>query len=418
MIFSVLSFHLSVNKVKTTAIYCQSCRAANNLSETHCQECGTRLLLVVFPNSLQYDTNHVPTYYEDHLLERVTLLELRIAQISERLESAFDFLQRGLDAFQKDQILLQSLFETIKQLNPEFAGILTEKSLEKRSELKNKQTREDKKKQILSEILTQHKNPNAELFTHLIGEGIKLLAESEEKQAFQMLERAALLSPDNIPLHLLIAENLFRVDKYAEARNHLEKIFDSAPINPKILLLLGAIYADFAETEKARRLLSVLTGNEKTAAVVNFIWGMLAAFDENWTEAVAAFKEAMSKTETAEAYYLIGCAYFELKREPTALRHLQKAVSIDSGFSDAWFMQSLIFKLQEDEIKEKNAFEAAVEQKESGAQSLEFLQGKKMLKLETALPFAHFKKKNARILTGGSLRLTKYIREMILLAIE
>jgi len=81
-------------------------------------------------------------------------------------------------------------------------------------------------------------------------------------------------------------------------------------------------------------------------------------------------------------------------------------------------VQSLIYKLQGDEIKEKNAFEAAVEQKESGAQSLEFLQGKKMLKLETALPFAHFKKKNARILTGGSLRLTKYIREMILLAIE
>lgn len=233
-----------------------------------------------------------------------------------------------------------------------------------------------------------------------------------------MLERAALLSPKNVPLHLLIAENLFRADKYSEARTHLEKIYDSAPTNPKLLLLLGAICADFGETEKARRLLSVLTGNKKTGAIVNFIWGMLAAFEENWTEAIAALKEAMSVNETAEANYLIGCAYFELKREPQALRHLQKTVSIDSGFSDAWFMQSLIYKLQNDEIKEKNALETAIEQKESGAQSLEFLQAKKMLKTKTALPFAHFKKKNARILTGGSLRLMKYIREMILQAIE
>ncbi|MGI8883870.1 MAG: tetratricopeptide repeat protein [Pyrinomonadaceae bacterium] len=404
--------------MKTTAIYCQSCRAANHLSETHCRECGTRLLLVVFPNSLQYDTNHVPTYYEDHLLERVTLLELRITQISERLESAFDLLHRGLDAFQKEQILLQSFLEIIERTNPEFAEILNGKSLEIKSEIKNRQTENDKKKRILSEILTLHKNPNAELFTHLIKEGIKLLSEKEEKEAFQMLERAALLSPNNVALHFLIAENLFRVDKYAEARIHLEKILDSAPTDPKLLLLLGAIYADYAETEKARRLLSILTGNRENASVVNFIWGMLAAFEENWTEAIAAFKEATGKTESAEVHYLIGCAYFELKREPAALRHLQKAVSLDTGFSDAWFMQSVIYKAQENFAGEKIAFQTALEQKESGAQSLEFLQGKKMIKSETALPFAHFQKPNARILTGGSLRLTKYLREMILRAID
>ena len=404
--------------MKTTAIYCQSCRAANHLSETHCRECGTRLLLVVFPNSLQYDTNHVPTYYEDHLLERVTLLELRITQISERLESAFDLLHRGLDAFQKEQILLQSFLEIIERTNPEFAEILNGKSLEIKSEIKNKQTENDKKKRILSEILTLHKNPNAELFTHLIKEGIKLLSEKEEKEAFQMLERAALLSPNNVALHFLIAENLFRVDKYAEARNHLEKILDSAPTEPKLLLLLGAIYADYAETEKARRLLSILTGNRENASVVNFIWGMLAAFEANWTEAIAAFKEATGKNESAEVHYLIGCAYFQLKREPAALRYLQKAVSLDTGFSDAWFMLSIIYKSQQNFAGEKNAFETAVEQKESGAQSLEFLQGKKMIKLETALPFAHFQKKNARILTGGSLRLTKYVREMIFRAID
>jgi patatin-like phospholipase/acyl hydrolase len=124
--------------VNTTAIYCQNCRSANDLSETHCRECGTRLLLVIFPNSLQYDTNHVPTYYEDHLLERVTLLELRLAQLAGRLESAFELLQRGLDSFQKDHVLLLSFLEAVKRSNPEFVAEFAEKMRAKPVEQKNK----------------------------------------------------------------------------------------------------------------------------------------------------------------------------------------------------------------------------------------------------------------------------------------
>jgi tetratricopeptide (TPR) repeat protein len=404
--------------VNTTSIYCQSCRSANDLSETHCRECGTRLLLVIFPNSLQYDTNHVPTYYEDHLLERVTLLELRLSKLTGRLESALELLQRGLDAFQKDHVLLQSFLDAVKRSNPEFIAEFAKSIKAKSDKQNNKSSATDKKNKTLTEILREHKNPNAELFTHLINEGVHLLADSDEKTAFQMLERAALLSPTNKPLRIFIAENLFRADKYAEAKKHLENIVESAPTESKIVLLLGAISADFGETEKSRRLLSALANDAKTSQIVNYIWGMLAAFEENWLEAIAAFKEADGNAQSAELQYLIGCAYFALKRYSNALQHLQNALVLDAGFSDAWFAQSLIFKLQNDETKEKNAFEAAIEQKENGAQCNEYLKGKKMPNLEIALPFAHFKRENARVLTGGALRLTKFFRERILSVIE
>lgn len=403
--------------MNTTAIYCQNCRSANDLSETHCRECGTRLLLVIFPNSLQYDTNHVPTYYEDHLLERVTLLELRLTQLAGRLESALELLQRGLDSFQKDHVLLQSFLEAVKRSNPEFAADFAEKARAKFGKQNDKSVAADQKNETLREILRQHSNPNAELFTHLIKEGVRLLA-ADEKTAFQMLERAALLSPNNVPLRVFVAENLFRADKLAEAKKHLETVYESAPADPKIVLLLGAVCADFGETEKARRLLSAPANDRQSALVVNYIWGMLAAREENWSEAVAALKEADGKNETAELQYLIGCAYFALKRYPAALRHLQNAVVLDAGFSDAWFAQSVIFRLQDDETKQRNAFEAAIEQKENGAQCSEFLKGKKMPDREIALPFAHLKKETARVLTGGAPRLTKFFRERILSALE
>jgi tetratricopeptide (TPR) repeat protein len=71
---------------------------------------------------------------------------------------------------------------------------------------------------------------------------------------------------------------------------------------------------------------------------------MLAAFEENWTESLAAFKQCLQNAETPEAYYLIGCGYFQLKDYKNALHYLQKASFLDDKFADAWFMQSVITK--------------------------------------------------------------------------
>ena len=78
--------------------------------------------------------------------------------------------------------------------------------------------------------------------------------EAEEKQAFLNLERAALLSPENVPLLVFIAEKLFRADKFDQVILNLEKAFEIAPRNEKVLILLGAALADFGEAEMARKL--------------------------------------------------------------------------------------------------------------------------------------------------------------------
>ncbi len=78
---------------------------------------------MVFPQSLKFDTNHIPSYYEDHLLERVTLLELRLAQLTEQLAMAYEFIKREAKSFQKDRTLLNSFFESLEKTNPELAGI-------------------------------------------------------------------------------------------------------------------------------------------------------------------------------------------------------------------------------------------------------------------------------------------------------
>jgi tetratricopeptide (TPR) repeat protein len=403
--------------VEKVACYCQNCRTANNLGETQCRSCGTRLLLVVFPQSLKFDTNHVPSYYEDHLLERVTLLELRLAQVTEQLAMAYEFIKREAKSIQKDRALLNSFFEGLEKSNPELSEILNRQNVKDSPEEKGKLLFENKQEAILQEILAFQDLRQTELFTHLVREGFNLLRGNEEKQAFQMLERAIVISRDNVPLNLFIAENLFRVDKFSEAKIHLENLFELDAQNEKVLLLLGSIYADAAQSEKARKLLSVLVENPKTAGLVNYIWGMTAAFEKNWTESLAAFKQCLQNAETPEIYYLIGCVYFQLTDYKNALRFLKKAVSLDVKFADAWFMQSVIYKILADYEIAKTSIQSALESKEAGAQCLEFLKRQKEFDMETALPFLHFPK-TKNLLTKGSLRLNKFFREQIFKSLD
>ncbi|MEP6902184.1 MAG: hypothetical protein ABJA66_10570 [Actinomycetota bacterium] len=395
--------------MERTSIYCQNCRTQNSLRETHCQHCGTRLLLVVFPNSLQYDTNHVPSFYEDHLLERVSLLELRLVQMSESLRIAMDIIREQGKIVKENQ-------HQVKFLNQKL-GISDDAEKIKQLRNKSSQNEKDKKSRLIENIIAEHDSPNVELFTKLLNEGVKLLEQNEEKEAFRMLERAALLSPRNISLLSFVAKTYFFADKFSEAKKYLENAHLFAPDNLENLLFLGAIYADEAETEKSRRFLSILAENEKTSRVVNFIWGISAAFEENWTESITAFKLAMGNAEIPELHYLIGCAYFHLKDEVLAVRHLQRAISLDRKYSDAWFMQAVIYNSQKDIEREKNMLQNASEMTEAGAQCLEFLR-KNKLNLEIALPFQHFKKQSARLLTSGALRLSRFFRSEIGKAIE
>lgn len=374
-------------------------------------------MLVVFPPSIRHDDGIVPSYYEDHLLERVSLLELRLSQVMGQLAMAYEFIKSEIKFFQKDHALIESFFESIQKVNPELADLISKNCLDIFDEKKEKLDFKNKQDNILREILLNHDSEKAELFTHLIKESQKLLVKNEEKQAFSTLERALLLSPKNVPLLVFISEQLFLSDKFDLAKTNLEKAFELAPQNEKVLLLLGAIYANETRAEKARQLLSVLVNQPEKSVCINFIWGMLAAFEENWMESIAAFKQALENEETAEIHYLIGCALFQLKRRKTALHHLQKAVSLDIKYADAWFMQSIIYQLSDTPESAKNAMNAALESKEAGAQCLEYLHQKKQPDLENALPFLHFRENENQLLTKGSRRLNIFFREKIFKAI-
>lgn len=401
------------------AQFCQNCLAANEPGETSCYKCGTRLMIVTFPSSLRHEEDIIPpSYYEDHLLERVSLLEFRLKQVSEQLAMAYEIISRQSDFFEKDQILIASFMEAVAKVEPKTSERLAEEMADAYARRKSEKESENKRKKNLEEILSNHQNPNTELFTHLVKEGVRLLEQNEEKQAFRTLERASLLSPENIPLQLFIAEKLFVADKFDAAKKYLESIYKIAPQNTNALLLLGAIYANEYKSEKARKMLSVLAGFPKTMVCANYIWGMLAASEENWKEAIVAFKESVEVSDLPEINYLVGSAYFETKDFVKAIEYLEKAVIEDSAFADAWFMISITCENFNESAKAENARQMAFEAREAGAKSLKYLNKKNSPELKNALPFLHLNEDKKRLLTNGSLRMTRFFRKLVFEAFD
>lgn len=396
--------------MKTIPHYCQSCGVLNQLGERNCRNCGTRLMIVVFPPAIRHDESIVPSFYEDHLLERVTLLEIRLSQVAERLAMALDLMLRQTKTTHSDHLLLETLIDSLNTLGAVEKDKLTH-SWRKRIKNENeKDLIEDRNEKLLKEIVKNHDNLNADLLLHLIKESISLLAKSEEKQAIRTLERAVSLSPKNIPLLVFTAETLFRGDKYDSAKEYLEKAHKVAPENEKASLFLAVINADLLEIKTAQKLLKSISNKRETKFCLNYAEGIIAAHKSDWKTALTNFKETLTASNSPETHYLLACVYFQLAKHKLALRHLQKAVESDTNYADAWFMLGLIYEMQSDETKSYQSFELAWSSRETGAQCLEFLQRKDKRNMEIALPFIRLQNAKKHLLTGGSPRLSKLFK--------
>ena len=99
---------------RTISHFCQKCCAANPLGQEFCLRCGTRLMIVVQPPSMRIDPTET-TPYEEHLLERLTILENTLARLTERLEQGLKLLLRQSETTFTHHALVKSLIEILNE---------------------------------------------------------------------------------------------------------------------------------------------------------------------------------------------------------------------------------------------------------------------------------------------------------------
>jgi tetratricopeptide (TPR) repeat protein len=371
--------------------YCQKCLAANALGQEFCARCGTRLMIVVEPSATRFETGPASLSTDEHLLERISAAENRVARLAERLERSLDLLLRYAQNAYFDRSLMRALVGLLTE-----DGVVDTERLERLwSERCQRDTIEQEENvhrdALRLRILASAHVTDRAVFEELVNEGFVLIEDKQIPQGMTKLEAAAEIAEQNAPLNLFIGEHYFRRGKTKLARAYLSKAHAAVPGDLRISLLLGLTCADDGEVELAKDLLSTATAQGGSSFAVHYGLGWVFVAEKNWRRALGEFKRALTVRPSAEAHYVLGCLYYELNRDALAVRHLRKATEMDGGYAEAF---SLLAQAYE-----------RTGRKELARQALEKA-GRKSGNL-----FQTTKSGALRLITGADKRLAEALRE-------
>src|SRR5215204_3824016 len=324
--------------------YCQKCLAANSLGQEFCTRCGTRLMIVVEPSSTRYESAPASLSTDEHLLERISAAENRVARLTERLERSLDLLLRYAQNAYFDRSLMRAL-----------VGLLTEDGVVDTDRLERMWTERCRRDTVEQEenvhrdalrmrILASATVSDKQAFEELINEGFVLIEDKQTPQGMTKLQAAAEIAEENAPLNLFIGEHYFRKGKTKLARAYLAKAHAALPDDLRVSLLLGLTCADDGEVELAKNLLSSATEQGGSSFAGHYGLGWLFVAENNWRRAIGEFKRALTVRPSPEAHYVLGCLYFELKRDELAVRHLRKATKMDGGYAEAFYLLAQVYE--------------------------------------------------------------------------
>jgi Flp pilus assembly protein TadD len=312
--------------------YCQRCVAANPLGQDFCVRCGTRLMIVVEPTSARFELNEQAVSTDEHLLERISILENRVSRLTERLERTLDLLLRQVQNSYFDRSLVKTLI-----------GVLSEDGFVEASKLEQlwnqrcekdalDQQQKSQRDELRSRILASPPPNNSKAFADLVGEGFLLLQDRQTAIGIDKLLRAADLADSNSALNLFIGEHFFRDGQTQIARTYLSRAHQAAPDDVRVSLLLGLSCADDGDSAAAKELLA----NALERGWVHMV-------ENRWRKALSEFKRALEVRPSPEAHFALASLYYKLDRDELARRHLNKAIEMDSGYQEALQLLAVVY---------------------------------------------------------------------------
>jgi len=324
--------------------YCQKCLAANPLGQEFCARCGTRLMIVVEPNSLRFEGGPAGVSTEEHLLERISAAENRVARLAERLEKSLDLLLRYAQNAYFDRSLMRALVSLLTE-----DGVVETERLERMwSERCHRDTVEQEENvqrdELRLQILAGARGEDKHAFEELVNEGFLLIEDNQIPQGIAKLQAAADVTQENTPLNLFMGEHFFRRGKTKQARLYLTKAHAALPDDIRVSLLLGLACADDGEVALAKDLLSSATSQGRPSFAGHYGLGWVFVAEKNWRRALGEFKRALTVRPSPEAHYVLGCLYFELNKDDLAVRHLRKATKMDAGYGEAFYLLAQVYE--------------------------------------------------------------------------
>lgn len=389
--------------------YCQKCLAANSLAQDLCSRCGTRLMIVTEPAAMRFDSPESAAPSDEHLLERVSVLENRLGRLADRMERALDLLLRQAQNSYLDRSLLRSLIGLLDE-----DGVVENQKLERVWQQRCEhdaavQEQSSRRDQVRAKILANYRGSDRRGFEQLVKDAFGLV-EAQNPASLQLLRRAVEKDPQNGQLISFVGEQCFRLNKTKLARHYLGKAIELCPRDNHVLLLLGLACGDEGETEQARELLETTTRRGGPSFAAHFGLGKLFVAEQKWPRALREFKRALASKPSPEANYALACLYYQLEKDGLAIRYLVKAIEMDAGYSEALHLLGMVYQRSGKHDLARPAFEKAEIARSLSANRLGAKRGLRADRLRHSL-FDTGTSKRKRLMTGGDVRLARALRE-------
>ena len=168
--------------------YCQKCLAANPLGQEFCARCGTRLMIVTEPSASRFEAGPASLSTDEHLLERISAAETRVARLADRLERSLDLLLRYAQNAYFDRSLMRALVSLLTE-----DGVIETDRLERMwSERCQRDTVEQEeivhRDELRLRILAGPRGQDKE-FEELVNEGFLLIEDKQVPQGIVAVHR-------------------------------------------------------------------------------------------------------------------------------------------------------------------------------------------------------------------------------------
>jgi tetratricopeptide (TPR) repeat protein len=367
-------------------------------------------MIVVEPASARYDGMESGSANEEHLLERISALEIRLGRLTEKLERGLDLLLRQAQNAHFDRALVKALVGLLTDdgiIEGEKLELLWVDRCQKDAE---EELESERREELRLNILANYHGQERAVFEQFINEGF-LFIDDEPDRGIRSLQRAAALAGDNAPLLYFVGEYFFRTGKTHRAQNYLAQAYELAPLDGRVSLLLGLTCADEGQVERAKELLKSATRLGGSTFAAHYGLGRLFVAEANWRQALQEFKLALASKASPEAHYALGCLYYQLSRDGLAARHLRKALDLDQDYGEALYLLGLISeraghdKLAAEYFKKAGA--GAIARRLSPSKNKQHASAGSM-----AAPLFRLSPANARkLITGGDRRLAEALRQ-------
>ena len=323
-----------------TDILCQVCGAHNDPELTFCRRCQQKLMVISGPFGIEEqevfeDSGDDNFSLDEHLLERISILEEVVRRTGEGLRKALASLYK----LEQKILVNQTGVTTLRDLLEE-GGVLAREAWSElwesrmRSQLLALEKRELFQR-VKGRILALYRGDDETTFRHRLDEVEQALLMFDIGEAVQILENAHQIDPSNHELAFFLAEIHFNEGKNQRAALFFEKVLAEAPDHFESLVYSGVLHHVEGRAQRAQQRLHQAVALYPDDFLPAFSLGALYAERGDLGKATTLLERALEAEEVPQAHLLLGRCAFEMGRVGRAIRHLEATLRQDPTSEEA-----------------------------------------------------------------------------------